>query len=180
MQTCTNTSRGRPAEGLRVGSAGLQSQAIFMGHIRETGGEEPCRKDLKSQTPNEYESFREKTSLLAMIFLVTDRGGGGAQPNKSLKRSTVSLNIPLLSITPQLKRLLLKVCSFILSRDQQWSVVSLNLCWLQWIVHFHSGEKSSKHPQKLSQSTLPMLSDSPLSVRMLSVFQIIIILPQYG
>lgn len=46
-----------------------------MGHIRKrvTGGEQPDRKDLKRLTPNEYESLREKTSLSAMILLITDR-----------------------------------------------------------------------------------------------------------
>lgn len=58
-----------------------------MGQIRETGGKEPGRKDLKRQTPNEYKSFREKTSLSAMML------SGGEHPNKSLKRSAVSLKI---------------------------------------------------------------------------------------
>lgn len=79
-----------PDEGGWGRGAGLQSQAIFMGHIRKrvTGGEQPDRKDLKRLTPNEYESLREKTSLSAMILLITDRWGGGetgGQPNKKFE-----------------------------------------------------------------------------------------------
>lgn len=85
-------------------------------------------------------------------------GGGGGEPNKGLKKST------LLGIRPQLEKWLLKVRHL-----ERVAVVSLNLCWLQWIVHFHSGEKSSKHPLKLSQTTLATFSDSLLSIRMLSV-----------
>lgn len=44
-----------------------------MGHIRESGGEEPGRKDLKRQTPNEYASLRGKMSLSAMMLSLTDK-----------------------------------------------------------------------------------------------------------
>lgn len=47
-----------------------------MGHIIRTEGEKPGGKDLKRQTPNE--SFREKTSLSAIILAVIERRGGTA------------------------------------------------------------------------------------------------------
>lgn len=57
---------------LRGGEGGVRDykvKAIFMGHIRERLGEQGM-KDLKRHTPNEYELFREKTSLSAMILPV--------------------------------------------------------------------------------------------------------------
>lgn len=74
----TGASRGRPAggDGGDVGGgAGLQSRAIFTGHIRERL--ERSQRDLKRQTPNEYESLTEKTSLSAMILPVTDEETSG-------------------------------------------------------------------------------------------------------
>ena len=71
----TRASRGRPTGGDVGGGVGLQSRAIFTGHIRERL--EGSQKDLKRQTPNEYELLTEKTSLSAMILPVTDEETSG-------------------------------------------------------------------------------------------------------
>ena len=60
------------------GGGGLQSQAVFMGHISETEGEEPGREESKTQRPNECKLVTERTSLSAMTLTVAERGAGGS------------------------------------------------------------------------------------------------------
>lgn len=81
LAATSSTSRYRPAGGE---GGGLQSQAVFMGHISETGGEEPGREDLKR--PNECESVRARTSLSAVILPVAERGGGSSIKSRKRQR----------------------------------------------------------------------------------------------